>query len=218
MKKDIQAILWDFGGVITTSPFDAFATFEKFKGLEKDFIRNINATNPNSNAWARFESNSISIEEFDTLFRQESAAAGHPINGSQILDLLSGDIRPKMVKALMKCKEKYKVACITNNMKSGFGAGMTRDNERSLLVDDVMQIFEVVIESSIEGIRKPDPRIFEIACDRMKVKPSNCIFLDDLGINLKPARAMGMTTIKVIDQDQALKDLSLETGISFDEQ
>ena len=216
MNKNTKAILWDFGGVITASPFEAFSTFEKSKGLKKDFIRNINATNPNSNAWAKFESNSISIEEFDTLFREESSAAGHPINGTQILELLSGDIRPTMVNALKKCKEKYKVACITNNMKTGFGAGMTRDTEKSLLVDEVMTIFDEVIESSIEGVRKPNPRIFEIACDRIQVNPSDCVFLDDLGINLKPARTMGMTTIKVINQDQALRDLSLATGISFD--
>ena len=93
---------------------------------------------------------------------------------------------------------------------------MTRDTEKSLLVDEVMTIFDVVIESSIEGVRKPNPRIFEIACDRIQVHPSDCVFLDDLGINLKPARTMGMTTIKVISQDQALRDLSLVTGISFD--
>lgn len=216
MQENIQAILWDFGGVITTSPFEAFTRFEKSNGLVKDFIRNINATNPDTNAWAKFESNSISVEEFDTLFHQESSAAGHPINGTQILELLSGDIRPKMVTALRKCKERYKIACITNNMKTGMGAGMTQDVKRAGLIEEIMEIFDAVIESSHEGIRKPNPKIFELACDRINVKPMDCVFLDDLGINLKPARAMGMTTIKVLDQDQALKDLSLATGIIFD--
>ena len=216
MQENIQAILWDFGGVITTSPFEAFTRFEKSNGLVKDFIRNINATNPDTNAWAKFESNSISVEEFDTLFHQESSAAGHPINGTQILELLSGDIRPKMVTALRKCKERYKIACITNNMKTGMGAGMTQDVKRAELIEEIMEIFDAVIESSHEGIRKPNPKIFELACDRINVKPMDCVFLDDLGINLKPARAMGMTTIKVLDQDQALKDLSLATGIIFD--
>ena len=211
----IKAILWDFGGVLTTSPFEAFNRFEAAHDLPKDFIRRVNSTNPTTNAWAQFESNIITTEQFDQLFEQESESLGHPVRGMRVLELLSGELRPRMVAALRKCKEHFKVGCITNNMKSGEGPGMARDEAKAAASQSVMTLFDVIVESSVEGVRKPDPRIYEIACGRMDIAPDTCIFLDDLGINLKPAKALGMTTIKVIDEDQAIKDLTKATGILF---
>ncbi len=211
----IKAILWDFGGVLTTSPFEAFNRFEAVHYLPKDFIRLVNSTNPTTNAWAQFESNTITTEQFDQLFEQESESLGHPVRGMRVLELLSGELRPRMVAALRKCKEHFNVGCITNNMKSGEGPGMARDEAKAAASQSVMALFDVIVESSVEGVRKPDPRIYEIACDRMDIAPDTCIFLDDLGINLKPAKALGMTTIKVIDEDQAIKDLTKATGILF---
>ena len=211
----IKAILWDFGGVLTTSPFEAFNRFEAAHDLPKDFIRRINSTNPTTNAWAQFESNTITTEQFDQLFEQESESLGHPVRGMRVLELLSGELRPRMVSALRKCKEHFKVGCITNNMKSGEGPSMARDEAKAAASQSVMTLFDVIVESSVEGVRKPDPRIYEIACGRMDVAPETCVFLDDLGINLKPAKALGMTTIKVIEEDQAIKDLTKATGILF---
>ena len=211
----IKAILWDFGGVLTTSPFEAFNRFEAVHYLPKDFIRLVNSTNPTTNAWAQFESNTITTEQFDQLFEQESESLGHPVRGMRVLELLSGELRPRMVAALRKCKEHFNVGCITNNMKSGEGPSMARDQAKAAASQSVMALFDVIVESSVEGVRKPDPRIYEIACDRMDIAPDTCIFLDDLGINLKPAKALGMTTIKVIDEDQAIKDLTKATGILF---
>ncbi len=211
---EIQAVLWDFGGVLTTSPFEAFNRFEAERGLPRDFIRSINATNPETNAWARFEASAISLEEFDTAFAEEAAARGHEVTGSEVIALLSGNVRPRMVEMLKHCKAHFAVACITNNVKSGQGPGMARDAERANAVQSVMSLFDLVVESSVEGIRKPDPAIYELTCERLGVQPERAVFLDDLGINLKPARALGMQTIKVLDENQAIEALYDVTGLA----
>lgn len=209
----IKAVLWDFGGVLTTSPFEAFNRFEVENGIPKDFIRGINATNPTTNAWAQFESSQISVEAFDAAFREESSSAGHPIGGRQVIELLSGELRPRMVDALQACKERYKVACLTNNVKAGEGPGMARSHERAARIEAVMGLFDIVIESSKEGIRKPDPQFYLLACEKLAIEPAQAVFLDDLGINLKPARALGMTTIKVETEAQTLRELQAAVDV-----
>ena len=212
----IEAVLWDFGGVFTSSPFEAFHRFEQERGLPRDLIRTINSTNPDRNAWARFESSRIDVEGFDVEFRREAAALGHSVGGKEVLELLSGEFRPGMAAALAECKKHYKVGCITNNMKkAGDSRANAADDERAAQTAGVMALFDVVVESSVEGVRKPQPRIYEIACERLGVAPANTVFLDDLGINLKPARAMGMTTIKVVTEEQALAELAAATGLGF---
>ena len=208
----INAVLWDFGGVLTSSPFEAFNRYEAEHGLPPDFIRGVNAVNPNDNAWARLESSRISTDEFDRQFRAESAARGHEVPGHDVLALLGGDVRPRMVAALEACRERYQVTCLTNNVKSARGPGMARNAEQAAAIEAVMARFHLVIESSAEGLRKPDPRIYTLACERMAVQPESVVYLDDLGINLKPARALGMTTIKVLNEAQALQDLSAALG------
>lgn len=204
-----RAVIWDFGGVLTTSPFEEFNRFEAAHGIPRDFIRRINATNPDSNAWARLESSEIDAHAFDKAFLRETTAAGHPISGSTVLPLLSGAIRPRMVEALKRCRDALglKVACITNNVRSGQGPGMATSDRRAGEVQAVMALFHLVVESSVEGIRKPNPQIYEVACERLGIAPEHAVYLDDLGINCKPARALGMHTIKVIDEAQALAEL-----------
>ena len=211
----IQAVIWDFGGVLTTSPFESFNQFESDNGIPTDFIRMTNATNPDTNAWAQFESSRISLEEFDVLFAEETAARGHRISGKQVVELLSGSLRPRMVETLKRCKAELKVACITNNLKSGSGPGMATDSARASEVAEVMGLFDLVVESSVEGIRKPDPEIYQLTCARLDVRPENAVFLDDLGVNLKPARALGMRTIKVIDEADAIASLAQVTGLDL---
>ena len=217
MNENIKAVLWDFGGVFTTSPFLAFERYERENGLPKDFIRAVNSQNPENNAWAKFESNQITREEFDRLFEDESRALGHPVRGADMLLLLSGEVRPRMVKALKKCKQHFRVGCITNNMKP---ADQTHQDQSAAAskspTQPILALFDTIVESSIEGIRKPNPKIYEIACSRLNVSPDQCVFLDDLGMNLKPARAMGMTTIKVVDPDEAIAELTHATGLEFD--
>jgi putative hydrolase of the HAD superfamily len=204
----IRAVLWDFGGVLTTSPFDAFNRYEAERGLPRDFIRTVNATNAEHNAWARFESSLIGPDEFDSHFEAESRALGHAVRGRDVMELLSGDLRPRMVAALRACKARYKVGCLTNNVKSARTAAVAAIDTRAGAVQAVMELFDVVVESSKEGIRKPNPAFYLRACELLDVRPEESVFLDDLGINLKPAKALGMTTIKVVSEDQALRALA----------
>lgn len=209
----IRAVLWDFGGVILSSPFDAFNRFETERNLPRDIIRQINTRNPDTNAWARFERSEINAAEFDTAFAEEALAAGFTVRGGDILPLLSGEIRPEMVEALRRCAAKFKTACLTNNVLSGHGTGMAATPERATAIAEVMSLFDCVLESSRLGVRKPDPRFYRMACDELGILPEEAVYLDDLGINLKPAKAMGMRTIKVIDPAVALGELEAVVGI-----
>ena len=207
------AVLWDFGGVILSSPFEAFRRYEREASLPEDFIRSLNARNPDANAWAKMERSEVSLDEFVALFESEAEAQGHRLSGWRVLQAISGDIRPQMVEALRRCRAAFKVACITNNMKAGDGPGMARSADKAAAVAEIMTLFEQVVESSKLGFRKPDPRIYRHACDLLGVAPERCIYLDDLGVNLKPARAMGMRTIKVGDPDVAIAELEAMVGI-----
>ena len=196
----IEAVLFDFGGVITTSPFDNFALLEQRVGAPADTIRKINSTNPDTNAWAKYERNDVDVAGFSELFEAEAAALGYEIPGQEVLACLKTELRPFMVDAVRTISEHYRTAMLTNNFSAGADPGSGSHGEAK-------KLFEVIIESSKVGVRKPTPRFYELACEGLGVEPSACVFLDDLGINLKPARAMGMTTIKVVDPHVALAEL-----------
>ncbi len=201
-------MLFDFGGVVLTSPFDAFNEFEEANGLPLDFIRGINTKNPDDNAWAKFERRDVTDIEFGELFAEESAAAGHRVDGSIVLELIHGKLRPEMVEAIRRIKAAgLKTACLTNNFRPW--------SEASPDIKEVMGLFDEVIESSVIGIRKPEIGFYEYALAALEIPPTEAVFLDDLGINLKPARAMGMETIKVLGADQALTDLQAVLGIAL---
>ena len=208
----IEAVIWDFGGVLTTSPFEAFARFEKERGFPVDIIRRTNAANHLENAWAKFERAEIDVDAFDKLFAEESRAFGAEVRGREVLPLLQGDLRPEMVEALKRVKAQCKTGCITNNLPAN-AIGST--SGRSLYVAEVMALFDHVIESAKIGLRKPDPRIYRMMVETLKVDPKNCVYLDDLGVNLKPARDMGMTTIKVAGAAQAIAELEAATGLAL---
>ena len=209
----IEAVFWDFGGVFTSSPFEAFARYEAERGIPVGTIRRINSTNHEANAWAQFEQSRVDIDGFDRLFAAEAAALGHTIPGKDVLPLLAGDFRPEMIEALRRIKARFKTGCITNNMPHNAAGGTAAG--RSLYAREIMELFDVVIESAKIGIRKPDPRIYAMMCERLGVEPPSCVFLDDLGGNLKPARAMGMTTIKVESAAQAIAELEAATGMKL---
>ncbi|NBW74492.1 MAG: HAD family hydrolase [Sphingomonadaceae bacterium] len=208
MAGSFEAVIFDFGGVITASPFEAFNRLEADRGLPRDFVRTVNANNPDSNAWALFERAAIDAAAFNELFAAEAKAAGHELDGAAVLAVLSGSIRPAMVTALDRLKDAgYRLACITNNVPAGHGAGMARSGDRSDAYEQVFARFEHVIESSKAGVRKPDPRIYQMMCDHLGLGPDVCVYLDDLGINCKPAAQLGMAAIKVTSGEQALADL-----------
>ena len=209
MATQFDAVIFDFGGVISSSPFEAFARFELEKGLPKDFLRTVNATNPHDNAWAKLERSDIGPEMFDELFAQESSGLGHEVRGREVLPLLAGHIRPEMVEALRRISARLKTGCITNNFKA-----MEKSPMGSLYKGEIMGLFHEVIESAKAGVRKPDPRIYLMMTEALKVDAKACIYLDDLGINLKPARDLGMQTIKVGEARPALE--TLEALLGFD--
>ncbi len=208
----IEAVIFDFGGVLTTSPFEAFARFETERGLPADIIRRTNAANHLENAWAKFERAEVDLTTFDQLFADESRALGAEVRGRDVLPLLSGDLRPSMVEALRRIKANFKTGCITNNLPDN---AIGSASGRTLYIAEVMVLFDHVIESAKIGLRKPDPRIYRMMLDALGVDPARCVYLDDLGINLKPAREMGMTTIKVTSADQAISDLEAATGLKL---
>lgn len=212
----VEAVIWDFGGVFTSSPFEAFNRYEAENGLPRDLIRGVNATDPDHNAWALFERNEIDSARFDQLFLEESTALGHPVRGADVLPLLNGVVRPRMVAALKACKQHFKVGCITNNVVSEHSPGQDEPQRLAGAMGQIMPLFDAIIESSKAGVRKPDPRIYLMMCDLLAVQPENCVYLDDLGINCKPAAGLGMTAVKVVDVDQTLAELARATGLTFD--
>ncbi|UFZ08508.1 HAD-IA family hydrolase [Bradyrhizobium ontarionense] len=209
----VEAVIFDFGGVMTTSPFEAFARFERERGYPLDIIRNTNAANHLENAWAKFERAEIDLDTFDRLFAEESLAlGGAEVRGRDVLPLLAGDLRPDMVEALRRIKAECKTGCITNNLPAN---AIGSQGGRSFYVAEVMALFDHVIESAKIGLRKPDPRIYQMMIETLGVRPSDCVYLDDLGVNLKPAREMGMTTIKVVSASQAITELEAATGLKL---
>tara|TARA_Y100000385_G_scaffold661_1_gene721 strand:+ start:1153 stop:1791 length:639 start_codon:yes stop_codon:yes gene_type:complete len=202
----IKAVFWDFGGVITSSPFESFNRYENDNDLPENFLRTVNSTNPNNNAWAKLERSEVDLKKFDELFLEESQNLGHAVPGKEVIALLKGEVRPQMINALKIIKNKMIQACLTNNiqaMDEEFAGNVSASGKH----DEVMKLFDFVVESSKENVRKPDPNFYLLACARAGIEPNEAIFLDDLGINLKPAKELGMTTIKVIDPDKALSEL-----------
>jgi putative hydrolase of the HAD superfamily len=212
----VRAVIFDFGGVVVSSPFEAFARYEAATGLPVGFLRRLNATDPDTNAWARLERNEVDLAGFAELFDAEARAAGHDVDGRAVLAMLSGELRPQMVEALRRCHERLKTALLTNNfvaVTDPGGSTVADDGAPALgLMATVLDHFDVIVESSRVGLRKPDPAIYRLVCAELGVAPAEAAFLDDLGVNLKPARAMGMATIKVDDPDEAIADLEAVVG------
>jgi putative hydrolase of the HAD superfamily len=206
-------VLWDFGGVFSASPFVAFDRYERVRGLPEGFLRRVNSTDPDTNAWARLERGQIGVEAFDEAFDAESRSLGHSVPGRDVLQLLFGEIRPAMVEALRRCRKVFRTACITNNFGDVGPAAVSPEREAAWR--EVAGLFEFVLESSKVGVRKPEPAIYRMACERLGIAPHEAVFLDDLGINLKPAKALGMTTIKVGDPAAALAELEAVTGLAL---
>ena len=216
--RSFEAVLWDFGGVILTSPFDAFAAYEREHGLPDGFLRQVNAIDPHTNAWARLERAELDPDGFAAAFEIEARELGGDVSGSRILELLAGEIRGEMVTALDRCRAAgLRTACLTNNIVS-WEVDVDEDPvlaARAVQIASIMSRFDVVVESSVIGVRKPEPRFYELACELLDVAPEACVFLDDLGINLKPARAMGMRTIKVTEPGVALAELEAVLGLAL---
>jgi putative hydrolase of the HAD superfamily len=205
----ITAVLFDFGGVITTGPFGAFERYEQTHGLPAGHIRSVNAANHLDNAWARLERNELSFDEFCHAFGAETEAAGGRVDARELFAQLAGELRPEMVEAVRRCAARFKTGLLTNNFVSPLAS------EGPSAMSDVLALFDTVVESSVVGVRKPDERFYVLACDALDIEPPQAVFLDDLGVNLKPARALGMTTIKVTEPGRALDELEAVLRIAL---
>jgi putative hydrolase of the HAD superfamily len=204
-----KAILFDFGGVITESPFDAFNVFERERGIPNNFIRTLNSTHHDSNAWARLERGEITPDQFDEIFREEALKSGEDIGGLEVLKLVFTPIRPSMIQLIQTYKKDYQVACLTNNFPRTKKLEQLVGIQRLNGWERIFKEFSYVIESAKVGYRKPEKKFFEIACSTIGISPENTVFLDDIGSNLKPAKLMGMKTIKVTSENQAIADLRI---------
>jgi putative hydrolase of the HAD superfamily len=207
----VTAVVFDLGGVLTESPMPAFAAYEAEAGLPEGLVRRLNSTDPDTNAWARFERNELDVEGFVDAFEAEALAAGHRVDARRVLAALSGELRPEMVEAVRRLRAAgLPLAMLSNNV-----APM----ERTGRLADLLDLFDAVVESSLEGVRKPEPEIYRRALARLNEATgrdlafADCAYLDDLGINLKPARALGMHTVKVTDPAAALAELSALVGL-----
>jgi putative hydrolase of the HAD superfamily len=199
-------VLFDFGGVITDSPFDAFERYERHHHLPPGFIRGVNSANHLDNAWARLERNEVGFDEFCDAFEAEARMAGGSLDARQLFASFTGALRPEMVDAVDRCRRHFKTGLLTNNFVTPLAAS------RPERFGEVLAMFDVIVESSVVGVRKPDERFYLLACELLDIEPPEAVFLDDLGMNLKPARALGMTTIKVADTRRALDELEAVIG------
>lgn len=194
--KRIVGVIFDLGGVVLNSPFEAIAEYERVQKLDGNAINLIIGASGEHGAFARLERGEITVEQFALPFQQDCVLAGFAhdaVDGSHLINqiIASCTPRPLMLHTLQLLRNEpmVRTAALTNNFIA----------ERGAFVDAAKQVhplFDVVVESAVEHIRKPDPAIYKLTCERLEIEPVNCIFLDDIGRNLKPARAMGMRTIK----------------------
>jgi putative hydrolase of the HAD superfamily len=204
-----RAVIFDLGGVVVPSPFDAFDDYDRAAGLDVGTVRALIRASSETGAWAALERSALSHDEFVVALMAEADDAGFTLDVAELFRLIgaNGGPRPAMLRAIERISEEgLKTAALTNNWLPPEGESETRF--RTLP-------FDVVVESAVEGLRKPDERIYELVLARLDVDAKESIFLDDLGINLKPARAMGMTTIKVTDPAVALAELETALGFSL---
>ena len=202
----IKTIIFDFGGVITNSPIEGFKLLEEKHGYNKGLITNINMNNPDDNAWAKSERGEIDIYTFLEEFEKEALEIGQKIDAREILQQLYGSMRDNMINKikLLSDSKKYKLICLTNVLK---GVDIFTPKERVSAVNQVMTYFDIIYESYKLNMRKPETRIYQYILNEINIKPEETVFLDDLGMNLKPARQLGINTIKVINSKDAINEL-----------
>jgi len=212
----IRAIIFDLGGVVLGSPLHAIAAYERELGIPENFVNRVVADSAPDGAWSRLERGEISMETFYTDFEADCQAAGQSISARAMFERMAQASlpRPIMLEAIRRIRAGgFLTAALTNNWaenETDGGGDGARDGTRALAKG-----FDVFVESSVEGLRKPDPRIYQLTCERLGISPSEAAFLDDIGSNLKAARALGMTTIKVDTPEQALTELGAVIGLAL---
>ncbi len=204
-ESAIRAVIFDLGGVVMDSPLHAIARYERDHGLPHNAINHGIVAAGEAGAWSRLERGELPLDEFYGPFEDDCRGHGFGVDARRMMEYIAeaGTARPQMLEAIRRIRARgLAVAALTNNWSS--------DGENPLRA-----LFPVFIESSVVGWRKTDPRIYELACSELGVTPPEAAFLDDIGRNLKPARALGMTTIKVDDPDDALRELEGVLGFAL---
>jgi putative hydrolase of the HAD superfamily len=198
-----RAVIFDLGGVVFPSPFQAFDAYDRDAGLAPGTVRALIRTSSETGAWAALERGELALPDFYAQLEAEAVAAEFRLDAARLMaGIASGSgPHPAMATAIRRIRAaNLRTAALTNNWP--------RIGDREYPPMENGLGFDVVIESAVVGLRKPDPRIYELVLSKLGVDAAEAVFLDDLGINLKPARAMGMTTIKVGDPDVALTELA----------
>lgn len=215
-----RAVIFDLGGVVFPSPFDAFREYERARGLPHRFLSEVIVQTGEAGAWSRFERGELDPEAFARAFEAECAAAGGEVVVGDLFAQMrrdhDGGPRAEMTAAIRRLRDHgLRTAALTNNWVDADGE--THVSGSSPVARQLDTLFDTIVESAREGLRKPDPRIYSLTCRRLDVGPGETVFLDDLGANLKPARAMGMATIKVDDPAAALQELGDVLGLELDD-
>lgn len=208
----IRAVIFDLGGVVLPSPLDVFRAYEARHGLPHRFLSEVVIDTGDHGAWSRFERGELDVEGFAVAFEAECAAAGGTVVVPDLLTEIGAGSgpRPEMLAALHQIRvHGLATAALTNNWSTG------DDHQMGTHYPEMVELFDIIVESTVEGLRKPDPRIYQLVCDRLNVAPGEAVFLDDLGVNLKTARELGMTTIKVSDPATALAELEHVLGFTL---
>jgi putative hydrolase of the HAD superfamily len=209
MAPRVRAVIFDLGGVVFPSPLETFDAYDADTGLPPGTVRALIRTSSEEGAWAALERGELAMDDFIVALELEAETSGFRLDARRLMQSVAGGFgpRPAMVRAIERIRAAgLRTAALTNNWATP--EGRPAPNGVSGLD------FDVLVESAVEGLRKPDPKIYELVLDRLDVRADEAVFLDDLGINLKPARALGMTTIKVIDPDDALAELEQTLGFT----
>ncbi len=195
MIKKIKLILWDFGGVLTESPIKKFIEFEKENNLTPGTLVKINSHNKMNNAWAKLEKDLVNEKEFTELFLEEAKNLNikEEIDTNMVLNCLDVKLDKAMLDIFFKIKDKVPFACLTNNIPSHLNKNYNNTFE------NFKHNFEYVFESSKLGLRKPEEKMYKHVIQKIKLPPENILFIDDLGINLKPAKKLGFFTYKYVN-------------------
>jgi putative hydrolase of the HAD superfamily len=212
-----RAVIFDLGGVVLPSPFAAFRAYEQAQGLPHRFVSEVIVRGGDHGAWSRFERGELAPDDFAPVFEAECAAAGGTVVVADLFGSMTGETGPipEMTAAIRAIRAHgLRTGALTNNWADADGESHVSGD--SPLALELAELFDTIVESARVGLRKPDPRIYELVCERLGVTPAETVFLDDLGANLKPARTMGMTTIKVDDPVAAVAELGAVLGITLE--
>lgn len=191
------AVIFDLGGVVLQSPLDVIASYESESRIPEGTINRHVAGQGDDGAWGRHEKGLIDFATFCDLFESELAAKGVVVDAAELMARIAAFAvsRPAVLAEIARLRTAgYKVAALTNSWET-------------MPIEGLEGSFDLVVESWREGVRKPDREIFATTLERLRVTPGQTLFIDDLGPNLKTARAMGMDTFKATDEESLVRFL-----------